>query len=101
VTERVERMRRPLDLPLPADRYGRGANAGALIDLLTAACAQGLLGQGEPADMAGLFLSLLAGGGPLVRMLMRVSIPPTEAEARQRAELAAKCLFRLYGVAGL
>jgi len=146
VTERAERMRRPLDLPAPRDRdslhrtlvefgtaiarevsrpevlatyrlaimeaenapdvartldrHGREANLGALIDLLAAACAQGLLGSGEPAEMAGVFMSLLMGGGLLVRMLMRVTPEPGEEEARQRAELAANCLFRLCGVAG-
>jgi AcrR family transcriptional regulator len=88
------------DVAHTLDRHGREANTGALIDLLTTACAQGLLSHGEPAEMAGLFLSLLVGGGLLVRMLMRVATPPTETEARQRAELAAKCLFGIYGVTG-
>ncbi|MGA3005114.1 MAG: TetR/AcrR family transcriptional regulator [Acetobacteraceae bacterium] len=146
VAERAERMRRPLDLPVPTDqdslhrtltefgmavvrevsrpevlatyrlaileaenapdvahtldRHGREANNAALIELLSAASTQGLLGSGEPADMAGLFLSLLMGGGLLVRLLMRVAPPPGEAEAQQRAELAAKCLFGLYDAAG-
>ena len=146
VTERVERMQRPLDLPAPVDRdslyrtlvefgtaivrelsqpevlatyrlaiievenapdvahtldrHGREANLGALIELLTAACSHGLLGRGEPADMAEMFVSLLMGGGLLVRLLMRVTAPPSQAEARQRAELAAKCLFELYGGVG-
>jgi AcrR family transcriptional regulator len=146
VAERVERMRQPLALPVPADRdtlhrtlvefgiaiireiarpevlatyrlaiieaenapdvaltldrYGREANAGALVDLLTMACAQGLLGWGEPADMAGLFLSVVMGGGLLVRMLMGVAQAPTETDARRRAEDAARCLFGLYGAAG-
>jgi AcrR family transcriptional regulator len=146
VTERAERMRRPLALPAPTDRdslhralvefgtaivrevsrpevlatyrlaiaeaenapdvartldrHGREANFGALIDLLTAASAQGLLGSGEPADMAGLFASVVMGGGLLVRLLMRLAPEPTAAEAQQRAELAAKCLFALYGAGG-
>jgi hypothetical protein len=47
--------------------------------------------------MAGLFTAVLTGGGMMVRMLMRVVEPPTELEARQRAESAAACLFRVYG----
>ena len=146
VTERAERMRRPLELPAPTDRdslhrtliefgtaivrevsrpevlatyrlaimeadnapdvartldrHGRDANLGALIELLTEASARGLLGCGEPAEMAGLFVSLLMGGGLLVRLLMRLAVEPGAAEARQRAELAAKSLFGLYGAAG-
>jgi len=88
------------DVAHTLDRHGREANNAALIELLSAASTQGLLGSGEPADMAGLFLSLLMGGGLLVRLLMRVAPPPGEAEAQQRAELAAKCLFGLYGAAG-
>jgi AcrR family transcriptional regulator len=145
VTERAERMRRPLELPAPTDRdslhrtlvefgmaivrevsrpevlatyrlaimeaenapdvartldrHGREANLEALIDLLTEARARGLVASGEAADMAGLFLSLLMGGGLLVRLLMRVTSEPGETEARQRAELAAKCLFGWYGAA--
>ena len=142
VTERAERMRRPLTLPAPSDRgslhrtlvefgtaivrevsrpevlatyrlaimeaenapdvartldrHGREANLGALIGLLTAARTQGLLGSGEPADIAVLFVSVLMGGGLLVRLLMRLAAEPDEAEARERAELAAKCVFGLY-----
>jgi len=88
------------DVARTLDRHGREANIAALIELLTSASVQGLLGPGEPADMAGLFLSLVMGGGLLVRLLMGVAPPPGEAEARQRAERAAKCLFGLYGAAG-
>jgi AcrR family transcriptional regulator len=88
------------DVARTLDRHGREANLGALTDLLTAARSRGLLGPGEPADMAGLFVSLLMGGGLLVRLLMQVMAEPGEVEARQRAELAAKCLLGLYGAAG-
>jgi AcrR family transcriptional regulator len=88
------------DVARTLDRHGREANLGALIRLLTAAGTQGLLGLGEPAELARLFVSVLLGGGLLVRLLMRLALPPSEAEARQRAELAAKCLFALNGVAG-
>jgi AcrR family transcriptional regulator len=82
------------------DRHGREANLGALIELVSAACARGLLGSGEPTEMAGLFVSLLMGGGLLVRLLMRLATEPQETEARQRAEQAAQCLLGLYGAAG-
>lgn len=143
VSERAERMRRPLELPTPTDRdslrrtlvgfgiavvnevsqpevlaayrlaileaenapdvaltldrRGREANAAALTGLLTAAGTRGLLGRGKPAEMAGLFISVVMGGGLLVRLLMGVARPPGDAEARERAEQAANCLLGQYG----
>jgi AcrR family transcriptional regulator len=85
------------DVALTLDRHGRVENTEALIGLLTAARDRGLLGGGEPADMADLFQGVLMSGAILVRMLMRVVAPPAEAEAQQRAEIAAGSLFRLYG----
>lgn len=87
------------DVALTLERHGREANKAALVDLLTAARQRGLLDQGEVVEMAGLFLSVLM-GNLLIRLLMRVATPPCEAEARQRAELATKCLFELYGATG-
>ena len=86
------------EVALTLDRHGRVANREALTGLLTAACARGFLGGSEPVEMAELFGSVLTGGGLLVRMLMRLAAAPTEAMARQRAEMAASSLFRLYGV---
>jgi AcrR family transcriptional regulator len=88
------------DVAITLDRLGRATTAEALIALLSAARERGLLSGGEAADMAGLFTSMLTRDGILVRMLMRVAEPPTEAEARQRAEAAAACLFRTYGATG-
>jgi AcrR family transcriptional regulator len=88
------------EVAITLDRHGRAATAEALIALLSGARERGLLGGGEAADMAGLFTAVLTRDGILVRMLMRVAEPPTEAEARQRAAAAAACLFRTYGAAG-
>ena len=85
------------DVARTLDRHGREANFTALADLLTAACSRGLLGSGEPTEMAWLFMSLLMGGGLLVRLLMRVTAEPDAVEAGHRAELAARCLLRVYG----
>jgi AcrR family transcriptional regulator len=85
------------DVALTLDRHGRVENNEALIGLLAAARDRGLLGGGEPADIADLFQGVLMGGAVLVRMLMRVVPPPAEAEARRRAEAAVSSLFRLYG----
>ena len=89
------------DVALTLDRHGRAANTEALIDLLAAACDRGLLSGADPADMAELFQAVLMSGAVLTRMLMRVTPAPTEAEAKQRAEAAANCLFRSYGAAGV
>ena len=87
------------DVARTLDRHGREANLGALIELLTVARTRGLLSCGEPAEVAGLFISVVTGGGLLVRLLMRLVAEPDEAEARERAELAAKCVFGPYGAA--
>ena len=82
------------------DRHGRQANTEALNRLFVAACEQGLLAGAEPADMATVFLSALMGEGILIRLLMRVATPPDDADARRRAETAARCVFQLFGKAG-
>jgi AcrR family transcriptional regulator len=85
------------DVALTLDRHGRAENDQAVIGLMTAASTRGLLRGGEPSDMAGLFHGVLLGGGFIVRLLMRVARPPVEAEARRRAEVAARTLFWVYG----
>jgi AcrR family transcriptional regulator len=79
------------------DQLGRQDTLTALSGLLTAACRQGLLHGGEPAEMGEFFMSMLVGNGLLIRMLMRLAEPPTEAEARQRAQQATERLLLLYG----
>jgi AcrR family transcriptional regulator len=88
------------DVARTLDRHGRVENTEALVQLLAEAPRQGLLSGAAPEEMAGLFLAVLTGGGFLIRQLMRVAEPPTEAEARQRAEAAARSLTRAYGGAG-
>jgi hypothetical protein len=77
------------DVACTLDRHGReakadrGAHPGS--SGLRRACGHG---------------SVLVGEGRLVRLLMGLVAVPDEAEARERAELAAKCVFGLYGAAG-
>jgi AcrR family transcriptional regulator len=143
ITERVEWMRPPLDLPVPdsaealretlvrfgaillrglsqpevlathrlailnaeiapdvaqtLDRFGRTGTVVGLMGLLGPVREHGLLSGAETQEMAEVFLAILMRGGILLRMVMRVAEPPTEAEARARAELAADSLWRLYG----
>jgi AcrR family transcriptional regulator len=143
ITERVESMRPPLDLPVPdneeslretlvhfgttfllglsqpevlathrlailnaeiapdvaqtLDRFGRTGTVEGLIGFLTPMCERGLLAGAGTQEMAEVFFAILMRGGILLRMVMRVADPPTEAEARARAELAADSLWGLYG----
>jgi AcrR family transcriptional regulator len=142
IAERAERMRMPLDLPVPHDRealaatlvafgrtllyevsrpevlatyrlaiteaehtpelartldeVGRAGNLSALLRLLSAAQAGGLLGIGDVAAMADVFLSLLWSGGLLVRLLLRVVGAPDEPEAERRARFATEQVMRTY-----
>jgi len=146
ISERVERMRRPLDLPVARspealaatlvafgrtllreasrpevlathrlaiaeaehapevartlDELGRAGTLAALRDLLSAAQAGGLLGPGSPEEMADTFLSLLWGGGLLVRLLLRVAAAPDEAECERRARFATEQMLRTYAGRG-
>ena len=85
------------DVAQTLDRYGRADATSGLAALLRTACERGLLHGAEPEEMAEVFVAVLTKGGTLVRMLMRVLQPPDETEARQRAEVAATSLRRLYG----
>jgi len=142
IAERTERMRMPLDLPVPRsrealvatlvafgrtllrevsrpevlathrlaiaeaehapelartlDEYGRAANVSALRDLLSAAQGGGLLGPSSPEEMAETFLALLWSGGLLVRLLLRVTTTPDEAEGERRAHVATELTMRIY-----
>jgi AcrR family transcriptional regulator len=88
------------DVAETLDRFARADATSRLTALLQAACEQGLLHGADPAEMAEVFGAILTKGGILVRMLMRLLEPPDEADARQRAEVAATSLWRLYGRAG-
>jgi AcrR family transcriptional regulator len=85
------------ELAATLDRLGRGEALSRLTDLFADATARGLLRGAAPAEMARLFHTLLVGDERLVRMLMGVAPPPTEAEARARAERAVRRLFQLHG----
>jgi AcrR family transcriptional regulator len=87
------------DVALTLDRFGRAEATRALIALLRVVGERGLLAGAEPEVMAEVYVGVLMQGGILVRMLMRVAQPPSEADARYRAELATTTLWRLYGAA--
>jgi AcrR family transcriptional regulator len=142
IAERAERMRLPLDLPVPRsrdalvatmvafgraqlrevsrpevmaiqrlaiaeaerapelastlDELGRAASRSALRGLLSAAQDGGLLGPAGVDAMADTFLSLLWTGGLLIRLLLRLTDAPDEAECGRRARFATEQTMRLY-----
>jgi len=77
------------------DKAGREANRSALVELLTAAQADGLLGAVEPATMAAQFFALIW-GDLLVRLLLRVTNVPKPTEVEQRVRVATDILMTLY-----
>jgi AcrR family transcriptional regulator len=86
------------DVARTLDESGRRDTTNALITLLGQVQQQrGWLPGADAEEMAEVFLGILLNGGLLIRALMRLSVPPTPAEARQRAELAASSLRGLYG----
>lgn len=141
ITERAERMRRPLKLPgassraaLAAtlnefgiailrgvcdpkvlalyrlaiaesdrspeiarvlDEAGREANRSSLVELLTAAQANGLIGAVVPATMAAQFFALIW-GDLLLRLLLRVTNVPPANEIEQRVLTATDIIMTLY-----
>jgi AcrR family transcriptional regulator len=78
------------------DSAGRGTNRTALVDLLRHAQSAGILGPGDPAVMASEFFGLLL-GDLLLRLILRVTDPPTSGEIDRRTRAATDALLRLYG----
>jgi AcrR family transcriptional regulator len=74
---------------------GLQRNQQALTDLLARARAAGLL-RGDPAEMTRQFYGLLLGNLQM-RLLLRVTEPPDEAEIEARAEAATDALLTLHG----
>jgi AcrR family transcriptional regulator len=74
------------------DRNGREANHASLAEYLKRAQAQGLVGAGDPVDMAARFFAVLW-GGLLVQLLLRVREAPDAAEAAARARTAAAAII--------
>ena len=77
------------------DRAGRETNRAALVELLTDAQANGLVGAVEPATMAASFFALMW-GDLLVRLLLRVTNAPKPTEIEQRVRAATEMFLALY-----
>jgi AcrR family transcriptional regulator len=77
------------------DSAGRNAARGALAALLAHAQVAGLIGSGEPMEMAAVFLGLLW-EGLMVGLLLGVATTPDPAEAGRRAKKATAAFLRLH-----
>jgi AcrR family transcriptional regulator len=73
----------------------RRASRSALAQTFARAQADGLLGEGDPAIMAGDFLALLI-GDLMMQMLLRLTEPPAPTAIERKAREATEKFLRLY-----
>jgi AcrR family transcriptional regulator len=77
------------------DVAGRDATHSALAELLANAQSIGLIGPGEPREMAAQYLGLLW-ENLMVGLLLGVAAPPEPADAEQRATKATAAFLQLH-----
>jgi AcrR family transcriptional regulator len=77
------------------DVAGREATRGALAELLAKAQSSGLIGPGEPTEMAAQYLGLLW-EGLMVGLLLGVAARPKPAEVERRATRATAAFMMLH-----
>ncbi len=77
------------------DSAGRDAARRALTELLASAQSTGLIGSGEPAEMAMQYLGLVW-EGLMVGLLLGVAARPEPAEAERRAASATAAFMQLH-----
>ena len=77
------------------DVAGRDATRGALAELVANAQSAGLIGSGEPTEMAWQSLGLLW-EGLMVGLLLGVAATPDPAEAERRAAKATTAFLQLH-----
>ena len=77
------------------DVAGRDATRNALAELLANAQSNGLIGSGEPIEMATQYLGLLW-EGLMVGLLLGVAATPKPAEAERRATKATAAFMQLH-----
>jgi len=80
------------------DTVGRDASREALIGLLKHAQSRGFIGAGDPSPIASEFFSLLV-GDLLLRLVLRVTEPPSAREIDRRVRAAVDALLRLHPTA--
>jgi AcrR family transcriptional regulator len=91
----IEAERSP-EVARALDTAGRETSRTALIGLLKHAQSSGLIGAGDPAAMASEFFALLT-GDLLLRLILRVTDPPTPQQIDQRTRAAVEALLHLHG----
>ena len=91
----IAEVERSPEIAQTLDSAGRDAMRGALAELLASAQSTGVLGAGEPIEMATQYLGLLW-EGLMVGLLLGVAAPPAPAEAKQRATKATSAFMRLH-----
>jgi AcrR family transcriptional regulator len=89
----AEAVRAP-DVANALNDIGVAASRTALRDLISRACAAGLLG-GEPAQMAEHYVGLLW-GNQMMGLLLGVADRPSPRETARRAEAATAAFLRVY-----
>jgi len=77
------------------DVAGRDATRGALAELLAKAQSNGVIGSGEPIEMATQYLGLLW-EGLMVGLLLGVAASPKPADAERRATKATAAFMQLH-----
>jgi len=90
----AEAIRSP-EIAQALDSAGRDATRGAVADLLASAQSSGLIGPGEPAEMATQYLGLVW-EGLMVGLLLGVVATPDPAESGRRATKATAAFMQLH-----
>jgi AcrR family transcriptional regulator len=90
----AEAIRSP-EIAQALDSAGRDATRGALARLFTSAQSAGLIGPGEPTEMATQYLGLVW-EGLMVGLLLGVTATPDPAEAGHRATKATAGFMQLH-----
>lgn len=93
----IAESERSPDIAATLDRAGRGEIRRATTTLIARAQARGLLGRGEPSEIAEHFSALLW-SDILVRLLLRVARKPSAKDIARRAQIATELLLRIYPV---
>ena len=86
------------DIARTLDTLGRAQTRQALSRLFVNGQSAGLIGPGNPGDMAEDFIALLWRGGLLMRLQLGTTAAPGAKECERRAENAAVSLLKLYPI---
>ena len=92
----VAEFARAPELAATLNEQGRQTNHRVLAGLLKEAQDSGLLGKGEPRELAAQFMGLLW-GDLLTRLMLGVSERPSEREIEKRAREATASFLKLNG----